>query len=87
MVLMIVVVFALIVPSTTTSTITTTQLYSVHREERLVQQVTKYLQGVTPLASWLGCFPYALNSRISSRKRVNVVAHTTIFLCIFTTDL
>jgi len=55
---MIVVVFALIVPSTTTTNITTnaTQVYSVYREEHLVQQFTKYLQGITPLASALDCF-------------------------------
>jgi hypothetical protein len=44
---MIVVLLALIVPSNSTTTITTntTQIYSVHRKEHLVQQVTKYLQG------------------------------------------
>jgi len=55
---MMVVVFALIVPTTTITTVITdiTQVYSVQRAEHMVQQVTKYLQGVTPQASWLSFF-------------------------------
>jgi hypothetical protein len=51
---MMVVVFALIVPTTTTITTDTVQAYSVQWEEQMLHNVTKFLQGVTRLASSLG---------------------------------